>query len=138
MERPNPVKGLADALRDCIEPPGREERAERLAQSLQACFNEATQAGIREVREVEKRVDARLDKQDDTLRLIWKQVKGNGRLPIDPADQEYIKIGKKLKATTIYRSGETEPEYRPDASEVRICGKDGAIRLEFRQRSWKT
>ena len=25
----------------------------------------------------------RFDRQDETLRLIWKQVKGSGRLPID-------------------------------------------------------
>ena len=29
------------------------------------------------------RMDGRLDKQDETLRLMWKQMKGNGKLPID-------------------------------------------------------
>ena len=28
-------------------------------------------------------MDTRLDRQDDTLRLMWKQMKGNGKLPID-------------------------------------------------------
>ena len=28
-------------------------------------------------------MDARLDRQDGTLRLMWKQMKGNGKLPID-------------------------------------------------------
>ena len=78
MGRSNPVEGLANALQDCIEPPGRERRTEKLANALQACLNHAVAEGVREVREVEKRVDARLDKQDETLRLIWKQVKGSG------------------------------------------------------------
>ena len=29
------------------------------------------------------RMDIRLDRQDETLRMVWKQVKGNGKLPID-------------------------------------------------------
>ena len=28
-------------------------------------------------------MDTRLDRQDETLRMVWKQVKGNGKLPID-------------------------------------------------------
>ena len=28
-------------------------------------------------------MDTRLDRQDDTLRMVWKQVKGDGKLPID-------------------------------------------------------
>ena len=97
MERANTTKELADSLHECIDPPGREERIERLACALQACFNEATRIGIREVQEVEKRLEARLDeqaetlrnlsdhlaKQDETLRLFWKEMGGNGQLPID-------------------------------------------------------
>ena len=37
-------------------------------------------AAIRQMRE---HMDTRLDRQDDTLRMVWKQVKGNGKLPID-------------------------------------------------------
>ena len=29
------------------------------------------------------RMDTRLERQDGTLRMVWKQVKGNGKLPID-------------------------------------------------------
>lgn len=88
----NPVKQLADALHDCVEPPGRTERTERLADALQACLNEAVKTGARETahqaareaaQEVKRELEPRLDRQDATLRLIWKQVKGNGRLPID-------------------------------------------------------
>ena len=68
-----------------------------LAHALQNCFNEAVRQGTAYVDErlehfggrLEhfngrlEHFDARLDKQDATLRLIWKQVKGNGKLPID-------------------------------------------------------
>ena len=82
--QPSPVKQLADALHDCVEPPGRKERTERLADALQACLNAAVKTGAREAaQEVKRELAPRLDRQDATLRLIWKQVKGNGRLPID-------------------------------------------------------
>ena len=53
---------------------------ERLADALQGCLNEAAELGARKVKE---ELVQRLDRQDETLRLIWKQVKGSGRLPID-------------------------------------------------------
>ena len=28
-------------------------------------------------------MDTRLDRQDETLRMVWKQAKGNGKLPVD-------------------------------------------------------
>ena len=67
---------------------------ERLADALQECLNEAAELGARKVREelvhrldrLDRQDDAlrvRLDRQGETLRLIWKQVKGSGRLPID-------------------------------------------------------
>ena len=28
-------------------------------------------------------MDKRLDRQDETLRMVWKQQGGNGKLPID-------------------------------------------------------
>ena len=99
MSEPSrPIKRLADALHDCVEPPGRTERTERLAAALQACLNEAVEEGAKRtreewgprfdrqdaaIREIRDHMDARLDRQDDTLRMVWKQVKGNGRLPID-------------------------------------------------------
>lgn len=79
-ERSRPIKRLADALHDCVEPPGRTERTERLAGALQACLNEAAELGAQKAVE---RLEPRLDKQDATLRLMWKQMKGNGKLPID-------------------------------------------------------
>ena len=68
-----------------------------LAHALQNCFNEAVRQGTAYVDErleqfggrlehFNGRLEhfgSRLDKQDATLRLIWKQVKGNGKLPID-------------------------------------------------------
>ena len=32
---------------------------------------------------IQKAIGARFDKQDATLRMFWKQMGGNGRLPID-------------------------------------------------------
>ena len=52
---------------------------ERLADALQACLNEAAERGAERAAQ---RLVPRLDRQDETLRLIWKQVKGSGRLPI--------------------------------------------------------
>ena len=54
-----------------------------LAHALQDCFNEAVKQGTAYVDERLEHFGGRLDKQDATLRLIWKQVKGNGKLPID-------------------------------------------------------
>ena len=68
-----------------------------LAHALQNCFNEAVRQGAVHVDEKLEHVDKwykqidvrfeqigeRLDKKDATLRLIWKQLKGNGKLPID-------------------------------------------------------
>ena len=57
---------------------------ERLADALQACLNEAAErAAERAAQGVKEELVPRLDRQDETLRLIWKQVKGSGRLPID-------------------------------------------------------
>ena len=57
---------------------------ERLADALQACLNEAAERGAeRASQRVKEELVPRLDRQDATLRLIWKQVKGSGRLPID-------------------------------------------------------
>ena len=57
---------------------------ERLAAALQDCFDESVRRGAREAaNEVKAELVPRLDRQDATLRLMWKQMKGNGRLPID-------------------------------------------------------
>ena len=53
---------------------------ERLADALQECLNEAAERGAERAAQ---RLVPRLDRRDETLRLIWKQVKGSGRLPID-------------------------------------------------------
>ena len=64
---------------------------EMIAQGLQGVVHEAADTAARRVREEIReefgprfdRVDARLDRQDETLRMVWKQVRGNGKLPID-------------------------------------------------------
>jgi hypothetical protein len=61
---------------------------ERLADALQACLNEAAERGAeraaeRAAQRAMEVLTPRFDRQDETLHLIWKQVKGTGRLPID-------------------------------------------------------
>ena len=57
---------------------------ERLANALQECLNEATERGSHKAAAtIKEELTPRLDRQDETLRLIWRQVKGSGRLPID-------------------------------------------------------
>jgi hypothetical protein len=70
-ERTRNVERLAAALRPNVE---------EVADALQGCLNDAVEAGARRTRE---EWGPRFDRQDETLRMIWKQVKGNGRLPID-------------------------------------------------------
>ena len=82
-----PIQRLAEALRP------REEQTAELAAALQDCLNSAVERGAQRAKEEIKaefgprfdQVDARLDKQDDTLRLFWEHMKGdpNQRLPID-------------------------------------------------------
>ncbi len=58
---------------------GREKRAiQNLASALQECFNVARE-------QAEARIDEKMGKQNETLRLIWRQVGGDRsrRLPID-------------------------------------------------------
>ena len=64
---------------------------ERLAAALQDCFDAAVEEGtLRTEKRVnerivrfETRVDCRLDRQNEALRMEWKQVKGEGPLPVD-------------------------------------------------------
>ena len=52
-----------------------------LAEALQHCLDHAADKGAERAVEM---LAPRLDSQDETLRLMWKQMKGNGKLPIDP------------------------------------------------------
>ena len=83
MERSRPIERLADALQACLN-----EAAERGAQLAAQRVREETERGAERaaqlaVQRVREELVTRLDRQDETLRLIWKQVKGSGRLPID-------------------------------------------------------
>lgn len=77
-ERENRVARLASALQDCFDAAGR-EAAREIKNELVPRLDKQD-ATIRQMRE---HMDDRLDKQDATLRMVWKQVKGNGKLPID-------------------------------------------------------
>lgn len=66
--RPPPVVELASALQDCFDQPyGKVQRR---------CRTRAAQ-------EVKNELVPRLDRLEDTLRLMWRQMKVNGKLPID-------------------------------------------------------
>lgn len=75
------------------EPNGRQRRAiENLAAALNECFDTAVEKSTQAAEKNRREVNARLDKQDDTLRqqndtlrMIWTQCggKANERLPID-------------------------------------------------------
>ena len=79
------VKKVADALMA-----GHKIAAERMASALIE-YMEAADAAAEERMDARMdrmdtrldRMDTRLDRQDETLRMVWKQVKGNGKLPID-------------------------------------------------------
>ncbi len=71
-------------------PNGRQKRAiEGLATALQECFDVSIEVAEKRFEQrMEPRfekIDTRLEKQDDTLRMIWTQCGGKAdqRLPID-------------------------------------------------------
>ena len=82
------------------EPNGRQKRAiENLAAALNECFGAAVEKSAQVAEQTRREVNARLDRQDDTLhrhdetlhrqndtlRMIWTQCggKANQRLPVD-------------------------------------------------------
>ena len=68
-----PAERLAAALRPTYD-------VAEVAVALQGCMDSAAHAAAQNVKE---ELLPRLDKQGETLRLMWKQMKGNGKLPID-------------------------------------------------------
>ena len=82
-----PIEQIADGLQRCINEAA-EKAAEKAVQSL-APRLDRQDATIRELLE---HVDVRLDRQDETLRMMWKQMKGNGRLPIDDCASRRIPL----------------------------------------------
>ena len=85
-----PVQRLAAALHACVEPPGRKERTAELAAALQDCLDSAVERGAQRGAErakeaIREEFGPRFDKQDATLRMVWRQCGGdeNKRLPID-------------------------------------------------------
>ena len=66
---------------------GRQARAiQGLAAALQECLDSAVESSARRVREeVRAEFGPRFDRQDETLRLVWRQCGGDPgrRLPVD-------------------------------------------------------
>ena len=59
---------------------------QRLAEALQDCLDEAVERGAKRAEErIEEKWGPRFDKQDETLRMMWRQGGGKetDRLPID-------------------------------------------------------
>ena len=73
--RIHPIEGLVDALQDFLN-----EAAERTVARLEVRLDRQDAT----IREMQEHLDTRLDRHDDTtLRMVWKQVKDDGKLPID-------------------------------------------------------
>ena len=67
-------------------PTGRRTRAiQGLAAALQECFDASMEEAEKRIEPRFEKVEARLDKQDATLRMIWTQCGGkpDQRLPVD-------------------------------------------------------
>ena len=66
---------------------GRQARAiQGLATALQECLDSATESSARRAsEEIRAELGPRFDRQDDTLRMMWRQCGGdpNRRLPVD-------------------------------------------------------
>ena len=77
-ERSRPIERLASALQDCLD-----EAAQKGAQEAMSRIEPRLSRQDAAIRQMREHMDTRLDRQDDTLRMVWKQVKGNGKLPID-------------------------------------------------------
>ena len=93
MSTPNesrPAERLAAALRPVDD-------VAEVAAALQGCMDSAAHAAAQKVKEelvprldkqdktirqMREHMNTRLDRQDDTLRAMWKQMKGNGKLPM--------------------------------------------------------
>ena len=65
---------------------GRQRRAiEGLAAALQECLDASIEASGKRMEPRFEKIEGRLDRQDDTLRMIWTQCGGRSdqRLPVD-------------------------------------------------------
>ena len=75
-----PIQRLAKALRPS------EEQTTELAAALQDCLDSAVERGAQRAKEaIREEFGPRFDKQDETLRMVWRQCGGreDERLPID-------------------------------------------------------
>ena len=80
------IEGLAAALQECFD--AATEKATEAAQKHNRRHNrplEKAQQAAEEAKDVAQGLSVRLDRQDDTLRMIWTQCGGrkDAHLPID-------------------------------------------------------
>lgn len=78
MAESNPVVDLAHALQRSLNHAA-ETAAGKATEGVRAEVGELRG----EMRSMSEAMNARLDRQDDALRLMWRQMKGNGRFPLD-------------------------------------------------------
>ena len=91
-ERDRPIERLADALQACFDESAR-NAAQQVKDELVPRLDKMDTRLDRQdeaIRKMGERMDTRLDRQDAvlekqnaTLRLFWGHMKGNGKLPID-------------------------------------------------------
>ena len=74
----NPVADLAQALQRSLNHAA-ETAAAKAGDGVRADLGEL-RGDMRSMRDA---MAARLDRQDEALRLMWRQMKGNGRFPLD-------------------------------------------------------
>ena len=90
--RTSNIERLAAALQDCFDAAVEEGsvRAEKCLNGFEKRMSERMDSFETRMNNrmdsFETRVDRRLDRQDETLRMVWKQVKGEGPLPVDVRD----------------------------------------------------
>ena len=97
---PRPIEDLAAALQRCFDAAVQEgtravrEEVRAVREDMDARFGEMREYMDTRLGEMSRYMDTRLgemrgymdtrlDKQDATLRMMWHQMKGNGKLPID-------------------------------------------------------
>ena len=85
QQAPRPIEQIADGLQRLIAETA-ETAAEKAVARLEPRLDRMDARLDRQdetIASMREHMDTRLDRQDETLRMVWKQVKGNGKLPID-------------------------------------------------------
>ena len=77
------VENLASALMECMDAAAEEAARRTAEEAKEAARRAAEESAKRSEKRVLAAIQPMIEKQNATLRLMWKQMKGNGKLPID-------------------------------------------------------